>query len=153
MQRWMLVALVGVLLLGVGGGFALWTYRQNKADRIWVPLALNAELPADKRAQLATEIKTKLLEGTIIADAVKDVGLAGKLDLPSSEAAEAEVRQRLFVEVGEAAAPTGVVVPSINVGLSCQKKTSKAMGEVAMRLMEDVWKMLGIKRPQASDTF
>lgn len=146
MQRWIVIAVVGALLFGLGGGFALWTYRQNRPQQVWVPLALNEELPEEKREELATQIKGKLLEGSIIQDAVKETGLANKLKLSSAEA-EAEVRKRLFVEVGEADTPVGKV-PSINIGFNCQRKSYDAMGAVATNIMEDVWDMLGIKRPE-----
>ncbi len=153
MQRWIVIAVVGMLLCCMGGVVAVWSYWQNRPKKVWVPLVLNEELPADKREELAVKIKTALLEGDIIREVVKDTGLAGKLKLPSDEAAEAEVRKRLIVEVGEADVPAedGFVrkLPSINVGINAQRKTYTPMGEVAMRMMKDVWKMLGIKEPAA----
>lgn len=150
MQRWIVIAVVVAFLGAIAGGFGLWTYRQNRPQKVWVPLALNAELPAEKQELAAKEIKAKLLEGNIIAEVVKDVNLASKLDLPSNEAAEAEVRNRLFVELGETAGPTGATVPSLNIGLNCQRKTFNVMGEVATRIMKDVWKILGIKEPESA---
>lgn len=153
MQRWIVIAVVGVLLCGLGGGFALWTYRENRPQNVWVPLVLNEELPAEERGKLAARIKEGLLQGDILSEVVKDTGLAGKLKLPSDEAAEAEVRKRLMVEVGEADVPTedGITrrLPSINIGIRAQRKSYTPMGEVAVRMMKDVWKMLGIKEPAA----
>jgi O-methyltransferase involved in polyketide biosynthesis len=148
MQRWIVIAVVVAFLGAVAGGFCLWTYRQNKPQRVWVPVGLNPDLPEDKREQLAEQIKAKLLEGSIILDAVKDVGLAPQLDLPTSEAAEAEVKKRLFVEIGETVTQQGATVPSLNVGVNAQRKTFAAMGKVSTRLMKDVWKILGIKEPE-----
>lgn len=152
MQRWIVIAVVGAILFGLGGGYALWTYRQNRPQKVWVPLALNENLPEEKREQLAVEIKTKLLEGTSIRDAVKETGLAARLGFSSDEAAEADVRKRLFVEVGEADVPSDGTtapkrVPSLNIGLNAQRKSFQPMSEVSMRIMKDVWKMLGIKEP------
>ena len=147
MQRWIVIAVVGALLFGLGGGFALWTYRENRPKKVWVPLALNEQLPEEKREELAGQIKGKLLEGPIIQNAVKETGLTNKLKLSSDGEAEAEVRKRLFVEVGEADTPVGRV-PSINIGFNCQRKSYDAMGTVAMRIMQDVWDMLGIKKPE-----
>lgn len=154
MQRWIVIAVLGAILFGLGGGYALWTYRQNRPQPVWVPLALNESLPLEKREQLAVQIKTKLLEGTTLRDAVKETGLAARLGLPSDEAAEAEVRKRLIVEVGEADVPSAagiapVKVPSINIGIRAQRKSFKPMSEVSMRIMRDVWKMLGIKEPSS----
>ena len=148
MQRWIVIAVVGALLFGLGGGFALWTYRQNRPQQVWVPLALNEELPAEKREELAAQIKEKLLEGTIIGDAVKETGLTNKLKLSSDAEAEAEARKRLFVVVGETSTETAGPVPSINIGFHCQRKSYFAMGDMAKRIMQDVWKMLGIKAPE-----
>lgn len=151
MQRWIIVALVGAILFGLGGGYALWTYRENRPRKVWVPLALNETFPAEKRDELAGEIKKKLLEDATLAEVVKDTGLTAKLGLSSDSEATEEVRKRLFVEVGEADVPNSMPpkrVPSINIGLNAQRKSYDAFGEVAMRLMEDVWKMLGIKKPQ-----
>ncbi len=153
MQRWIVIAVVGALLCGLGGGFALWTYRENRPQNVWVPLVLNEELPPEKREELAAKIKEELLQGDILREVVKDTGLAGRLKLSSDEAAEAEVRKRLMVEVGEADVPTegGITrrLPSINIGVRAQRKSFDAMGEVAKRMMKDVWKMLGIKEPAA----
>jgi hypothetical protein len=153
MQRWIVIAVVGALLFGLGGGFALWTYRENRPQKVWVPLVLNEELSEEKRKELAEKIKAGLLEGSILRDVVKDTGLAEKIKLSSDEAAESEVRKRLMVEVGEADVPTeaGITrrMPSINIGIYAQRKSFGPMGEVAMRMMKDVWKMLGIKEPAA----
>lgn len=151
MQRWIIVALVGAILFGLGGGYALWTYRENRPRKVWVPLALNEKFPAEKREELAGEIRNKLLDGTTLADVVKETGLTAKLGLSSDADAEAELRKRLFVEVGEADVPNSMPpkrVPSVNIGINAQRKSYDAFGAVAMRLMKDVWKMLGIKEPQ-----
>ena len=148
MQRWIVIALVGAILVGLGGGFALWNYRQNRPDRVWVRQPLNPELPVADRDRLAAEVKAKILEGTAIPDMVRDVGLAVKLDLPSDAAAETEARNRLFVEIGEFEGPSGTI-PLLNVGFTCQRKTHNAMADASMRVMKDVWKMLGIKEPEA----
>ncbi|HVJ47498.1 MAG TPA: hypothetical protein VM511_13995 [Luteolibacter sp.] len=149
MQRWIVVALIGAILFGLGGGFGLWTYRQNRPQPVWVPLALNESLPPEKREELAKEIKKQLLDGSAVSDAVKETGLARKLRVSSDAEAEADARKLLFVEVGEADVPsTGAKVPSINIGFKSPRKSNKAYGEVAMRIMKDVWKMLGIKVPE-----
>ena len=149
MQRWIVIAVVGAILFGLGGGYGLWTIRQNRPSPVWVPLALNESLPAEKREELAKEIQTKLLEGKALADAVKSAGLAGKLGLASDAEAEAEARKLFFVKVGEADIPNGGgKVPSINIGFDSKKKNSKAFGDVAMLLMKEVWKLLGIKAPE-----
>lgn len=146
MQRWIVVALIGAILVGLGGGFGLWNYKQNRPQPVWVPLALNETLPEEKRVELAKEIEKKLLEGNLLADAVKDVGLANKRGFSSDAEALAEAQKLLFAEAGEADL-NGSKVPSINIGFKTQRKSYGAYSELAMRVMKDVWKMLGIKEP------
>lgn len=154
MHRWIVIAVVGALLFGLGGGFALWNYRENRPKKVWVPLILNEDLPEEKRVELAEKIKAKLLEGPILREAVKDTGLASSLKI-SEEEAEAEVRKRLMVELDEAIVKTedglSRSVPAINIGINAQRKTYAPMGKVSMRIMKDVWKMLGIKEPEAPE--
>ncbi len=38
-------------------------------------------------------------------------------------------------------------VPAIHIGLTGKRKEREVSGAVAMRLMDDVWKILGIKAP------
>ncbi len=147
MQRWLVIAVIGAILMGLGGGYALYTYRRNLPDKVWVPFAnLNPELTQEQRENFAGQVRKRLLDGSIMTEAVKDTGLAAKLGVASDAAAEEQARKGLFVLAGEVDTPTGRL-PSINVGFDCQRKTHKAMGDLAVRLMEDVWKMLGINPP------
>jgi hypothetical protein len=135
-----------MLVLG-GGGFAYKTYQRNRPQPIWVPLPINPELPDEKRKEVAAELKKSLMKPEVLLQVSKDLGLPKSFGLPSDEAAANEVAQRMFVEVGEADAPTGGKVPSINIGIKGKRKDAGVSGKIAMRLMQDVWKILGIKPP------
>ncbi len=139
--------MVAMLLVLGGGAFALRVYKQNRPQPIWVPLPINAELPAEKRNEIAAELKKSLMKPEVLIQVSKDLGLAKSFGLPTDEAAANEVAQRMFVEVGEADAPTGGKVPSINIGIKGKRKDTEVSGKIAMRLMQDVWKILGIKPP------
>jgi hypothetical protein len=147
MQRWIVFGVVAMLLVLGGGGFAYRTYKQNRPQPIWVPLPINPELPAEKRKEVAAELKKNLMKPEVLLQVSKDLGLPKILGLPTDEAAANEVAQRMFVDVGEAAAPTGGMVPSINIGIKGKRKDTEVSGKIAMRLMQDVWKILGIKPP------
>jgi hypothetical protein len=54
-----------------------------------------------------------------------------------------ELNRRLFVEVGSADTPNGSV-PSINVGVAGIGHETKLLGEASMRIIRDVWRMIGI---------
>jgi hypothetical protein len=138
-----------MMLVVGGGGFAYWTYRQNRPTPVWVPILVNTELDPAKHEELSKDLKTKLMTPEFLLQVSKDLQLASKWQLPSDQAAAEEIAKRLFVRVGEADTPTGRV-PSINVGLNGPKKDFALSGEIAMRMMKDVWKMLGIKPPPGS---
>lgn len=135
------------MLLLVGGvGFAYYTYKQNYADPIWVPLPIKAELTVEKRDQIARDLKAKLGEPKVLIKVSQDLGLARKWQVGSDEAAAKELGKRLFVTAGEVDTPLGKV-PSLNVGVTGKHKEREVSGEISVRLMDDVWKILGIKPP------
>jgi hypothetical protein len=148
MQRWIGLALITALIaLGGAGYFALRIYKQNLPHPMWVPLQLNPELPYDKRVEAAAKIKEELLKPEVLLQVSKDLGLPSKLDFKSHDEVAAELARLVFVDVGEADTPTGIKVPAINVGVKGKQKHHDTSGKIAMRLMEDVWKFIGIKPP------
>jgi hypothetical protein len=146
MQRWIVAGVVAMLLMGAGGFFALKTYKQNRPAPVWVPLPINPELPVAKRDEIIANLKTKLSQTDRLARVSKDVGLAGKWNLSSDEDGAAEIASRLFVREGEADSPNGKV-PAIHIGVKGKRKEREVSGEIAMRLMDDVWEILGIDPP------
>lgn len=135
------------MLIFGGGIYAYTNYKQGRPHPVWVPLPINPELPEEKRTEIAGDLKTKLSSDDILIKISKDLGLPGRMELPDDAAVAAEVRKRLFVDVGEAQSPGGRV-PSINIGVKGKARDKKISEDVAMRLMEDVWKILGIKPPK-----
>jgi hypothetical protein len=149
MQRWIVAGIVAVLLIGamgVGGLFAYRSYKANLPAPIWVPMPINPELPNDKRDEIIGKLKTELEQPERLAKVSNDVGLVSKWGLPTDEACAAELGKRLFVRAGEMDTAMGKV-PAIHIGLTGKRKESEVSGEIAMRLMDDVWKILGIDPP------
>lgn len=139
--------MVAVMLVVGGGGYGWWNYKQNLPAPLWVPLPINPERTDEERAQVAGELKAKLDSPAILIQISKDLDLTHKWNLPSNEAAANEISKRLFVRVGEADTPMGKV-PSLNVGVDGKVKEAKVTGEIAMRLMKETMKLIGIKPPQ-----
>jgi len=139
--------MVAVMLVVGGGGYGCWNYKQNLPAPLWVPLQINPERTDEERAQVAGELKAKLDSPAILIQISKDLDLTHKWNLPSNEAAASEISKRLFVRVGEADTPMGKV-PSLNVGVDGKVKEAKVTGEIAMRLMKETMKLIGIKPPQ-----
>lgn len=147
MQRWIALGVLSVILMVGGGGFAYWTYKQNRPNPVWVPLLINRELTDDKRQEIAIDLKEKLSKSEILNKVSSDLGLARKWNLPSDESAAQEIAKRLFVKIGEADTPEGKL-PSINIGVEGSRREAAISGEIALRLMKDVWQLLGIKPPE-----
>ncbi len=144
MQRWIVLGAVMVALMFGGSFFAYQNYKQNQSQPIWVPLPINPQLPGEKRTELAKELKAKLAKPEILTQVAKDLGLARTWGLNSDAEAGEEIFRRLFVRVGDAATPMGNV-PSINVGVNGKVKEKAISEKLSLRLIEDVWKILGIK--------
>jgi hypothetical protein len=146
MQRWIVAGVVAMLLMGAGGFFALKAYKQSRPAPVWVPLPINPELPVAKRDEIIVKLKTELSNSDRLIRVSKDVGLVGKWNLSSDEDGAAEVASRLFVREGEADTPQGKV-PAIHIGVKGKRKDREVSGQIAMRLMDDVWEILGIDPP------
>ena len=139
--------MVAMMLVVGGGGYGWWNYKQNLPAPLWVPLPINPERTEEERVKVAKELKAKLDSPAILIQISKDLDLTHKWNLPSNEAAASEISKRLFVRVGEADTPMGKV-PSLNVGVDGKVKEAKVTGEIAMRLMKETMKLIGIKPPQ-----
>lgn len=146
MQRWIVSGLVVLMLLFGGGVFAYRSYKENRPAPVWVPLPINPELSSAKCAEIVADLKKQLNEQETLLQVSKDVGLVQKWDLGSEEEGAWEIGNRLFVRTGDADTPMGKV-PAIHIGVTGKIKEREVSEKIAMRLMEDVWKILGIKPP------
>ena len=150
MQRWIVIGVVA-MILAMGGAVAGYrVIKQNRPSPIWVPMPVNPELPGDKRDEIRKELKGKLKERGLLGNVVKDLGLAKAWGLASDEAAIDELSRRVFVDSGETITPTGPV-PTFNIGVTGKVKEKGLSEKIAMRLMDDVWKILGIDPPPRGD--
>jgi hypothetical protein len=146
MQRWIAVGVLAMMLVTGAGVFGLWTYRQNQPAPMWVEMPINPERTDEERENTAKELLGRLRDKVLLTKVCKDMGLAGKWKLNSDAAAADELSNRIFVKIGDTAAPIGRV-PAVHVGVTGKKKERNLSGQIAMRLMDDVWKILGIKPP------
>ncbi len=146
MQRWILAGGLVLILIFSGGIYAYSQYKQSRPHPVWVPMQINHELPDHKRLEIITQLKAGLQTDEVLLAVSKDLKLPVKLDLPGDKEAAAEIRKRLFVDLGEAETPMGRV-PSVNIGVKGVARDKDVSTEIATRLMQDVIKILGIKPP------
>jgi hypothetical protein len=147
MQRWIL-AVGGVLILMMGGLlFAYQQYKLNKPAPMWVPLPVRQDLPLAEQDKAAMDLKQKLCVEAVFLKVSKDLGLPAKWELASENEAAAELERRVFVRAGQADTPMGKV-PAIHIGVNGKVREQELSGQIAMRLMDDVWRILGIDPPQ-----
>lgn len=137
-----------MLLLAGGGWSARHAYRQNRSHPMWVPMQINPALPLARRDAIIEDLKTKLSDQTLLVKVSQDVGLTSKLHLASDATGASKIRESMFVRAGEADTPMGKV-PSINIGVTGKYKDREISAAIAMRLMTDVWKILGLPAPRA----
>lgn len=135
------------MMLFLGGTyFAYKTFQANRPHPVWVPLPINPELEIAKRDEIIRNLHEKLIAKEVLEKVSKDLGLVRKMNLPSDADCAKELGKRIYVKAGEADTAMGKV-PAIHIGLTGKAKESAMSGEIAMRLMDDVWKILGIKPP------
>ncbi len=153
MQRWIVIGavIVGLMIAMAGGGYyALKTYKQNRPAPVWVPLPINPELSSEKTREIVDDLKSRLSEPELLQRVSKDLALTQEWAMATDEVCAAEIGRRLFVRSGEADTPMGKV-PAIHVGVHGKRKERELSGKIAMRLMDDVWPMLGIDPPAKRD--
>lgn len=146
MQRWIGLGVVAMVLILGGGAFGYWTIKQNRPAPMWIPMTMKEDLPYEQRKEIAKDLKEKLGRKEILIKVSKDLSLAKEWGLASDDAAADELGRRMFVQVGQTAAAGGSV-PSMNVGVNGKLKEIALSGKIATRLMDEVWPILGIKRP------
>ena len=113
-------------------------------------MAINPELPEAKRDVIIKQLKEKLGERALLVKVSQDVGLMKKWKVKTDDEGARQIAEIMFVRMGEADTPQGKV-PSINIGVTGKSKDTAISGEIAMRLMEDVWKILGISPRKPSE--
>ncbi|MES2660427.1 MAG: hypothetical protein V4689_17515 [Verrucomicrobiota bacterium] len=149
MQRWIAVGVLVMMLIFGGGVFGYWTYRQNSPAPMWVELPVNPDRTDEELKKTVKELLAKLREKELLEKVSKDLALVEKWQLASDNEAAAALSNRVFVKLGDTNTPAGRV-PAVHIGVTGKKKEVKLSGEIAMRLMNDVWKILGIKPPPAN---
>ncbi|MEO8613690.1 MAG: hypothetical protein ABI600_01000 [Luteolibacter sp.] len=147
MQRWIVIGVVAMAMMFGGGFFAFRTYKQNRPYPVWVPLPINPELPIEKQDQLAKELKTKLCDRETLIQVSRDLRLMYQWQMTSDAQCADELAKRIFVKAGETGSGLNHV-PSIDIGVGGKTKERDLSGKIALRLMEDVRKILGNKPPQ-----
>jgi hypothetical protein len=125
-----------------GAKYARKEYFLRQPDKVWVPLALRADISMAEQKKLAEQIEGKLRSDEMLRQVVIDVGLQEKFKQPSQDAAVKNLERRLFVEVGSADTPAGTV-PSINIGVKGTGHEHEILGEASTRIIRDVWRMIG----------
>lgn len=147
MQRWILAGLLLAVLGLAGAWFARQKYRENRPHPVWVPLPINPELPPEKRDEVIKDLKEKLSERELLKKVSQDIKLPQKWNFTSDSEAAEDIAARLFVRAGDADTPKGKV-PAIHIGVRGKSKEQKVSGEIAVRLMDDVWGILGVPPPK-----
>ena len=135
-----------MMLVFGAGVFGYWTYRQNQPAPMWVEMPVNPERTDEEKEKTVKELFKQLRDPALLTKVSKDMGLAAKWKTDSDASAATELSNRLFVKIGESGPPMGRY-PVVRIGVRGKKKERELSGQISMRLMDDVWKILGIKPP------
>lgn len=141
---------IGVLVLGLLMAGALFGYREYlraSPAAIWVPMPVKVDLTLEKRREVCDELKKALLDKELLLRVVKDVDLAKKWELTSDAAAVDQVSKRLFVRPGDMETKNGRM-PAIHIGVKGKGWERDVLGEVATRMMQEVFRLMGMEQPK-----
>jgi hypothetical protein len=147
MQRWIAAGVVMMILFLGGSYYGYKAYKSNRPAPMWVPLPIKPDLENAKRDAMILDLKTKLSEQEVLTKVSQDLGLKQKWNLASDESCAQELRHRLFVRSGDVATKMGPM-PAILIGMNGKAKERDLSGKIAMRLMDDVWNILGVPPPK-----
>ncbi|MEO5913894.1 MAG: hypothetical protein ABIS50_06650 [Luteolibacter sp.] len=146
MQRWIVVGVLAMMLICGGGAYGVWNYRQNRPAERWVELPINPDRSDDERERTAKLLLEKLRDKDLLAKVCKDLSVAGTWGMNSDSEAAEELSKRVFVRIGETGPPMGRI-PAVHIGVRGKWKEIKLSDQISTRLMDDVWKILGMKPP------
>lgn len=146
MQRRIVIGVVVAFLAAGGGAFAWWNHKQNLPAPMWVPLPVRGEFSAEECNQTVRELNSRLREPELLRKVAEDIGLAQKWDVGSEREAVQRLSGVVFVRMGDMKSPMGSV-PAVHIGVAGKVKDRELSGKIAERLMQDVWKILGVQPP------
>lgn len=149
MQRWIVLG-VAVVLLGIAGLFGArkaWrSHQNNQPGPVWVPIAVNPETPIERQDEVAATLKRALSTEAMLTGVVEDLGLRQTWGMASDEQAARELGRRLIVRTGTMDTPRGAL-PAIHIGVTGKIKERPTSEAISMRLIKEVWPILGIQPP------
>ena len=132
-RRIVAFAVLGVIIAAIGLGGAWFAYRQYKQNRphsMWVPLTIRADLETAKRDEVVKSIRDGLTRDEVLTRISRAT--------------------RMFVRPGDADTPMGKI-PAILVGVKGKVKDTQLSGQIAERMMVEVWPIIGIDPPPRKD--
>jgi hypothetical protein len=146
MQRWIIYATVSIVvcLLLVGGG--VYGYREllrPNPSPTYIPLSLRADISPEDQAFLADQIREQLKNEILLRQIVIDADLQAGFKVANEDLAVQDLKRRVFVKVSHIDLPNGRV-PAIDIGVNGHEKEKDALDKAATRMIQDVWKMVGI---------
>lgn len=138
MQRWILAAVVFVMILGAAGYGGYKMYMRSRTVKIEYQLDVSGYTPEQRKSFMET-LKRELGDTACLTRIARDSGFTTALQMPSDAEAAADLAKRLFVEPGTVMrASDGVSVPSVTVGVRFKGKEWRIMPAVSERLGEEL---------------
>lgn len=144
MQRWIALAVVGLVLLLGGGAWGFRAYKNSRPYPVWVPLPLNDSQPEDSRKAFAKQLEAELRKPALLSTVVKELGLAAKFKVASDEAAVAELNKRIFVRLSSGTNSMGARVPQLDVGVDGIRSEEPVVRAIVSRLMAEIDRIFNV---------
>lgn len=146
MSRWIIIGIV-IGLMGIAGAIGGYkVLKGNQKAPMWVPIVCKADAETEVLEKMVDKIHERLIEPAVLEKVCVDLKLAEKFEVGGVEQAKEVLKKRIFVKLGTHP-QDGVDQTAILVGVSGKRKESELSGAIAVRMMDDVWKVLNIDPP------
>lgn len=152
MQRWIVLGVIVLSLLGGGTLFGVWKYKQGQPDLQYVPLPFNPDSSTEERERSVSQLRAALLTDTVLTGIIRDTGIVAKWKLSSEAVALEELKKRVIIEAGETRMQ-GIPTATLNIGFRGIAAETSDLKMLAERLMEDVRRLFQPSEKPSDDAF
>jgi hypothetical protein len=137
MQRWILLAVIFLVLLCSGATYAFWNHRQNLPDEVYYPLPFRQGLSVENQEKAAQDLKAHFANRESMLAVARDCDLMRELGYPSEDAAVTDLMGRLKISAGPVKLDNHQF-DALQIGFRGKSKEHVLLQNMAERLMKDV---------------
>lgn len=140
MQRSITLAIAAFFFLVIGAGVGAYFYKQNKPDKLWIPIPVKNEISEESKAEIERIARDHFAKPEVIERVSQDSGLPSNF-----------ITSRIFFEYGDFQDPSTMIQgTSFNIGLAGKRKERASLEKGATCLGKELRKVYQMPEPKGS---